>query len=382
MDTAILTRALKARAEELGFALAGACPAVSPQGTGALAQWLAAGFAGEMTYLSDRFEAYRHPGSVLDGARSLLMLGMSYRTCAPQRVAAGEGRVSRYAWGVADYHDIIHSRLRQLRSLARELAPTVAVRGVVDTAPLLEREFAQLAGLGWVGKNTMLLNRRYGSWFFLAALLLDCELQYDTAYAADHCGTCTACLEACPTQAFPRPYVLDATRCISYLTIELRTAIPLARREELGEWLFGCDICQDVCPWNHKAAEGQSSFTPQRSLNPASLHGLFELSDDEFRSVFRSTPLWRARRRGLLRNAAIVLGNGGSVESQSALAIGLHDSEPLVRGSAAWALGRLPGTTAIQTLRARLAIEPDPSVRADIERAIAHASADEDRTSQ
>ncbi len=254
---------------------------------------------------------------------------------------------------------------------ARERVPTVAVRGVVDTAPLLEREFAQLAGLGWVGKNTLLLNRRHGSWFFLAALLLDCELAYDAAFAADHCGTCTACLDACPTQAFPRPYVLDATRCISYLTIERRGAIPLELRAGLGEWLFGCDICQDVCPWNRKAAAGEADFEPQPTLNPASLSDLFELSDEAFRRRFRHTPLWRARRRGLLRNAAIALGNQALATSQPALQRGLHDSESIVRGASAWALGQLSSVTAIQVLQARLAIESDPMVRDEIEQAIA-----------
>ena len=371
MDAVTLTRELKARAAELGFAMAGACRAVSPRGVEPLARWLAAGYAGDMTYLADRLDAYRHPAAVLDGARSLLMLGMSYRTGEPELARAGEGRVSRYAWGRTDYHDVIHTRLRQLCMFAQERVPTVAVRGVVDTAPLLEREFAQLAGLGWVGKNTLLLNRRHGSWFFLATLLLDCELAYDAAFAADHCGTCTACLDACPTQAFPRPYVLDATRCISYLTIERRGAIPLELRAGLGEWLFGCDVCQDVCPWNRKAAAGEADFEPQPTLNPASLSDLFELSDEAFRRRFRHTPLWRARRRGLLRNAAIALGNQALATSQPALQRGLHDSESIVRGASAWALGQLSSVTAIQVLQARLAIESDSMVRNEIEQAIA-----------
>ena len=179
-----------------------------------------------MSYLPDRAEAYADPNRVLEGVRSLMMLAMPYRTKEPAAGAAGHGRVSRYAWGPVDYHDVIHARLHQLADLLRALVPESKARGVVDTAPLLEREFAQLAGLGWIGKHTLLINKPAGSYFFLAALLTDQELTPDEPFAADHCGTCRACLDACPTGAFPQPYVLDATRCISYLTIELRGPIP------------------------------------------------------------------------------------------------------------------------------------------------------------
>jgi epoxyqueuosine reductase len=366
-----LTAALKKSAQEAGFALSGACPAVSPTGITGLARWLAAGHAGEMRYLSDRFDAYRHPRSVLDGVRSLLMLGMSYRTAGPAPAGAGEGRVSRYAWGPADYHDVVHRRLQQLCLVARQLEPTARVRGVVDTAPLLEREFAQMAGLGWVGKNTMLLHRQVGSWFFLAAVLLDCELVYDEPFVSDHCGSCTACLDACPTAAFPEPYVLDATRCLSYLTIELRGRIDPGLRPLLGDWLFGCDVCQDVCPWNRKSTAGEASFTPRADLNPVSLPPLFWLDDAAFRQYFRRTSLWRARRRGLLRNAAIVLGNSPSQAALPALVHGLHDPEALVRGAVAWALGRYPGADARTALEQRLSDEPDPLVRDEIQQALA-----------
>ncbi len=336
MDPKTFTRTIKSRARELGFALQGACPAVSPHGIVALQRWLAAGYAGEMSYLGDRLDAYRHPAAVLDGARSLLVLGMPYYVRQPQPAGPGEGRVSCYAWGERDYHDVIHERLRQLRSLAQQLAPNAAVRGVVDTAPILEREFAVLAGLGWVGKNTMLLSRHWGSWFFLAVLLLDCELEYDAPFTSDYCGTCRACLDACPTQAFVEPYVLDATRCISYLTIELRAAVPSELRAGQGEWLFGCDICQEVCPWNRKVAAGASCFEPQDALNPMSLDQLFELDDEAFRRLFHHTPLWRARRRGLLRSAAIVMGNQArpnrSPRCHAAFTIQNHWSEGLRPG--------------------------------------------------
>jgi epoxyqueuosine reductase len=244
---------------------------------------------------------------------------------------------------------------------------------VVDTAPLMEREFAQLAGLGWIGKHTLLLNRQRGSWFFLAALVTDLELAYDRPHDTDHCGTCRACLDACPTNAFPQPYVLDASRCISYLTIELKEAIPSELREAMGEWLFGCDVCQDVCPWNsHAERKPQASFAPLPENNPTDLIGLFYLDDAAFRARFRHTPLWRPKRRGILRNAAIVLGNRPTAAALPAISRGLNDAEPLVRGAAAWALGRFSEPEAAAALEQRQIIEDDREVRSEIAAALTH----------
>src|SRR5436190_7185279 len=192
MDRADLTHNLKRRASDLGFSLCGVCPAIAPPGAARLDEWLAAGYAGQMHYLADRREAYSDPNRVLDGVRSIIMLAMNYRTATPTAPVDGQGRVSRYAWGEADYHDVIRERLNQFADSLRDRVPAARVRGVVDTAPLLEREFAQLAGLGWIGKNTLLLNREAGSWFFLAALLTDLELNYDAPHETDYCGTCTA----------------------------------------------------------------------------------------------------------------------------------------------------------------------------------------------
>ena len=340
-DTTELTTGLKQQAQRLGFALSGVVPAVSPPGFDRFQGWLDSGFVGEMRYLSERAAAYEHPRHVLDGVRSIVMLAMPYRTAEPKPAGAGQGRVSRYAWG-QDYHDLIWRRLDELAEWLSAQSPGCRVRGVVDTAPLLEREYAQLAGLGWIGKNTLLLNPELGSWFFLAALLTDLQLNYDEPYTADHCGTCTACLDACPTDAFIAPYVLDARKCISYLTIELRSEIPEPLREGIGNWLFGCDVCQDVCPWNsrtHNAAHtDEPAFQPAMDFNPVDLIALFDLDDEAFRERFRHTPLWRAKRRGLLRNAAIVLGNQPTTEAIPALKKGLSDAEPLVREACAWAL--------------------------------------------
>jgi epoxyqueuosine reductase len=345
-----LTEKLKAEARRLGFALVGACPAVTPAEVSRLSEWLERGYAGEMAYIEARREAYEHPRHVLEGVRSVLMLGLPYGTEPPRALRPGEGRISRYAWGAADYHDLVHDKLKRLIAVLQELSPAAKARGVVDTAPLLEREFAQLAGLGWIGKHTLLIHKPAGSYFFLAALLTDQELAYDEPFAAEHCGTCRACLDACPTQAFPQPYVLDASRCISYLTIELREAIPLDLRGGIGDWLFGCDVCQEVCPWNEKAA-GQGERSLQRSddaslqpagdSNPVDLIGLFDLDDEAFRRRFRHTPLWRARRRGILRNAAIVLGNQRAVAAVPALTRGLSDSEPLIREACEWAIRQI-----------------------------------------
>ena len=224
-----LTARLKAEAQRLGFDLAGATAALAPPRLAALHQWLADGFAGQMEYIPRRATAYEHPSHVLDGARSLLMLAMAYHTQQPAEPAPGQGMIARYAWGT-DYHDVIRERLHALADFHRELTPEAAVRGVVDTAPLLEREFAELAGLGWVGKSTLLLNRRLGSWFLLAALLTSETLVYDEPTKTGHCGTCRACIDACPTGAIVEPYRLDARKCISYLTIELHEPIPAEQR--------------------------------------------------------------------------------------------------------------------------------------------------------
>jgi epoxyqueuosine reductase len=367
MADAELTRELKQQASKTGFSLCGVCPAVAPPGTARLDEWLAAGYAGQMRYLADRRDAYGDPNRLLDGVRSVVMLAMNYRTAEPAKPQAGQGRVSRYAWGEADYHDLIRERLDKLAVFLRDCVPEARVRGVVDTAPLLEREFAQLAGLGWVGKNTLLLNRDEGSWFFLAALLTDIELVYDVAHETDHCGTCRACLDACPTDAFPQPYVLDASRCISYLTIELREAIPVELRGGMGEWVFGCDVCQTVCPWNsHAPLSEQVEFEPRSNSNPLDLIGLFELDEAAFRERYRHTPLWRPRRRGLLRNAAIALGNRPSPPAISALIRGLNDDEPLVRGACAWALGQYRESEAADALRNRRLIDGNDDVLREI----------------
>lgn len=370
MNREVITQRLFEKAHELGFELVGCCAAATPPRLEHFHRWFQAGRDGQMRYLRDRREAYHHPESVLEGVRSVVMLGMSYRTLPRKAPETGQAQVSSYAWG-DDYHDVLHDRLHALADDFRVTQPEAKVRGVVDTAPLLEREFAEIAGLGWVGKNTLLLNRRLGSWFFLAALLTDVELDYNTEVASDHCGTCRACLDACPTNAFVEPYVLDSRRCISYLTIELRESIPVELRQGVGSWLLGCEVCQDVCPWNRKAeVTPEPAFQPIEGMNPVELAELFKLDDEAFRRRFRHTPLWRPRRRGILRNAAIVLGNQRDREANPSLTLGLEDKESLVRGASAWALGQCRGAEAEAALLKRSSVEADPEVRREIEAAL------------
>ena len=375
MNSAQLTQSIKSESNRLGFDLVGVCPAVAPNGFGQFLQWLEAGYAGEMLYLEQRKQAYRHPESVLQGVSSLVMLGMHYQTQAPAKSLPGTGRIARYAWGTGDYHDVIHAKLKQLKKFVQSLDESMGVRGVVDTAPLLEREFAELAGIGWRAKNTLVINKHGGSWFFLAALLVSAELEYDEPIQTDHCGTCTACLEACPTDAFVEPHVLDATKCISYLTIEHRTPIPIELRPKMGDWILGCDVCQEVCPWNRKSPLSQQlEFAPLEEHNPIQLRSLFDLDDDQFRARFRKTPLWRPKRRGILRNAAIALGNFPCDENVESLYKGLNDCEPLIRGASAWALGQHLNqhlNEEVQAnLQSRLLIETDEQVQREIEMAL------------
>ncbi|MDG2223041.1 MAG: tRNA epoxyqueuosine(34) reductase QueG [Rubripirellula sp.] len=334
-----LRQVLQDQARELGFEQFAVAPAVESAGYSNLLRWIDAGYAAEMDYFRNRQDAYRHPDSVLPGVRSIIVLTLPYAAATESLLEVGEGRIARYVWDHDDYHDIIHPKLKKLCRVIRESGTEASARGVVDTAPLMEREIAQLAGLGWRGKNTLLINKHQGSYFFLACVLTNLELPIDSPHSSSHCGTCTACLDACPTNAFPQAGVLDASRCISYLTIEHRESIPAELRDGIGDWLFGCDVCQQVCPWNRRPS--RFAERPAMPLDRISLRELFDLDDETFRERFRKTPLWRARRRGILRNAAIVLGNSGDQQSRAALQKGCHDEEALIREACQWALQKL-----------------------------------------
>jgi epoxyqueuosine reductase len=338
-DHANLATRLKARAAELGFAFSGIAPATDADGFAHFEQWLERGFAGEMSYLSKLRAEHQHPRSIHETARSVMMLALEYTSATTPTTSASTGRVARYAQG-RDYHRDIWDRLNALAAWLEAESPGCRTEAVADTAPLLERDFARRAGLGWIGKNTMLINTRRGSFFFLGALLTTLELPADSPSTGPHCGTCTACLDACPTQAFAEPFVLDARKCISYLTIELRSEIPVELRDGIGNWLYGCDVCQEVCPWNRKR-DGEVTFPHDPNFAWLDPVELLALDADAFRARFRHTAFWRNRRSGLLRNAAIVLGNTGTALALPALEHAAHDPDPLIREAATWAIARI-----------------------------------------
>ena len=340
---------LKGHALSLGFDLAGIAAAAPSDGFERLHAWLARGYAGDMAYMAKHEQARRHPRSILPAVKSVLMVALNHGPLdarpSPAPDKALRGKVARYARG-ADYHDVLRRKLKALLDWVRREVPGAHGRGVVDTAPLLERDFARRAGLGWFGKNTMLIHKKLGSYFLLGALLLDVDLEPDEPFTANHCGTCTACLNACPTHAFAAPGVLDARRCISYLTIELRGPIAEDLRAPMGDWAFGCDICQEVCPWNRKAPPGREpALQPHNDLAALDLMEIMGLSERDFRARFRGTALMRSKRGGLLRNAAIVLGNQGDPAALPVLEKACADADSLVREAAAWAIGRIRGKT-------------------------------------
>jgi epoxyqueuosine reductase len=303
LATATLTEGVKALARELGFDLVAVGPAEPPEHGAAFTSWVEAGYAGDMGYLERRREERLDPQQVLPGARSVVCVAFNYyqgEGCDPSWEP-----VARYAWG-RDYHDVIIPRLQRLAAHLNE-ACGARSKAYVDTGPVLERDLAARAGLGWIGKNTMLLHPDLGSWFFIGLLLTTAELDHD-APLPDRCGTCRACLDACPTQAFVGPYVLDARRCISYLTIEHRREIEPGLHRAMGQWQFGCDICQSVCPWNRKSpVSGERAFFPTRAYPGA--EAVSRMEDGRFKERFAGTALLRAKASGMRRNAAIALAN-------------------------------------------------------------------------
>ncbi len=408
----LMAKRIVAEAHRLGFDLVGIVPAEPPTTFGRYQAWLEQDYHGGMAYLArpDAVAKRADLAAVLPGVRSALVVGAnhhSYPLPSALRDEPARGIIASYAWG-DDYHDVLLPRLRQLAAFVEtETGRSVAHRAYVDTGPVLERDLAARAGLGFVGKNTNLIHPRLGSWLILAELLLATEIRPITSVrqslptAAERgsirdlarhagiqdlgtqelprraecqppkrgtCGGCTRCLDACPTGALVAPYLLDARRCISYLTIELRGPIPIEFRPQIGNRIFGCDICQEVCPWNRRFAHPTTelAFQPRPDAIAPLLLDLMDLDDEGFRRRFRGCPLVRAKRRGLLRNVAVALGNWGDPAAVPALARALHDPEPLVRGHAAWALGRAATDQARQALAQALSTETDGWVREEL----------------
>ncbi len=339
-----LSERVKQHALELGFHLVGIAPAVQPPSLHKLDLWLSEGCAGTMEYLQRRRHAYEHPNRLLKEARSVVVVALSYNTDEPAEPDECQVRISRYAWGQRDYHSVIRERLRQLGNFLHQTCADCRTRVVVDTAPLLEREFAQLAGLGWIGKNTMLINPTFGSWLFLGALLTNVELEPDEPFSNNFCGNCRRCLKACPTQALSKPWWLDARRCISYLTIEQRKEeIPRPLASQMGCWIFGCDVCQEACPWNRKALQSnEPAFKPRKELNPVDLEFLLKLTPEQFDAFFADTPILRTGRSCLFRNVAVAVANWKNKHKAIEILQKLQtDPDATVRKAAAEALARL-----------------------------------------
>jgi len=336
LTTRALTVAVRDRARALGFDRVAVGPAAPAAHGAAFERWLDAGYAGEMAYMERTRHQRLDPSQLLPGARSVIAVAMLYAPA--ERAAATQGKIARYAGG-RDYHDVIRPRLNTLARFIEDAAGgETRSRAAVDTSAVLERDLAAAAGLGWIGKNTNLIDPDLGSYFFIGIVLTTAELEADAAQA-DRCGTCRACLDACPTQAFVGPFTLDARRCISYLTIEHRGSIAAELRPGIGDWLFGCDVCQEVCPWNRKAPSAREpALSPDEPLTAATLLGLDE---DAFRARFRGSALSRAKRSGLRRNAAIVLGNLGDGSTRADLLSAADDADPAVADAATWALEKL-----------------------------------------
>lgn len=351
---ATLEAQIKAQAYGLGFDLAGITTVGASNTAAAFDRWLANGFDGEMAYLARGRDKRADTRLPVPGACSAIVVAMSYGGAEPS------GPIARYARG-EDYHDVMVGRLDALhRWIEEAIGREVSAKAYVDTGPILERDLARRAGLGWFGKNTNLINPSLGSFFFLGTLLAALELEADAPFEADRCGTCTRCLDACPTDALVEPRVLDATRCISYLTIELKGSIPEELREGIGALIYGCDICQEVCPWNQRFAKDlpdDSPYAPRDALTGRDARtlarDLLQMSHEDFSKAFKGSPVKRAKLRGLKRNSSVVLGNIGLAEDASPLIAALDDPEPLVREHAAWALAKIGSPGALEALRAR-----------------------------
>jgi len=369
-----LKNEIAAEARRLGFNLFGVTSPDTPPHYAVYEDWIEQGRHGEMGYLDTERARQRrkNPSLILPECQSILVLGWPHTVPSFSREGLeGEdqrltGRIASYAWG-EDYHDVIPARLQELVAFIEERrGETIPNRWYTDTGPILERDLAQQAGLGWIGKNTCLINPGQGSFFLLAEIFLGIKLEPDTPFSADRCGTCTRCIEACPTDCIQANRTIDASQCISYLTIELKGAIPRDIRTNLGNWVFGCDICQQVCPWNQRFADQGNSNQADISLKEPDLISELTYTPEEFNRKFKGNPVKRAKRRGYLRNVAVALGNSKSAAGIPQLTKSLaEDPEPLVRGHAAWALGRIGGEQVKQALE-KATLEEDPFVVEEI----------------
>ena len=370
MDIASLTKSIKDKAIDLGFDLVGVSPVDSFPENQFYKEWLKKGFSGEMKYMERNPERREHLHNVLPDAKSVISCAVNYNTDHPYSTRLNDknkGWISRYAWG-DDYHDTLQNNLKILMDyLEKYMNGEVSSKLYVDTGPVLERVYGKYAGVGWVGKNTCLINQEIGSWIFIGEIITTAELDYDVP-VPDRCGTCTKCIDECPTNAIIEPYVLDSRLCISYLTIELKDKIPSPLREGIDNNIYGCDICQDVCPWNKRAEITDSTeFEPREGLYNPDLKFLSHLSVEDFRSMFKGSPIKRTKRKGLLRNIMVAMGNSGDKGFIPDIISCLNDDEPLVRLHAAWALWKIKGSSSKDILLKRRQVETDDKVIEEID---------------
>ena len=364
-----LSSCIRNEAVRLGFSRVGIASVAQLPWVDHFNKWLEEGLHGEMIYLERQAQKRRNPGQVLKGARSILVLAMNYYTEPELADAPLKGRISRYAWG-DDYHAVMESRLERMLEFILSQEPTAEGRSYVDTGPVMEKVWGAQTTLGWMGKHTNLISRTLGSWFFIGVILLNIELANDRR-EKDYCGKCDRCIRACPTGAIIAPYVLDARRCISYLTIELRNPIPRSLRPLIGNRIFGCDDCQESCPWNRfAAATADDEFYPNEKSRMPDLMGLARITTGEFKSRFKNSPILRATRNGFVRNVVVALGNSGKSEAVSVLEEALKDNSPLVRAHAAWALGRIASPQARRMLESSRTKEGSEAVLNEIAMAL------------
>ncbi len=356
---------IREEARRLGFFKIGVVPAGPLPQAWRFTRWLDAGMHGEMRYMERQADMRRNPALVLPDLRSILVLAMNYHTGQTRSRGSSSAVISRYAWG-EDYHHIVGERLRSLRDFICARLPGTEGLHYVDTGPVMEKVWGAESGLGWIGKHSNLITRERGSWFFIGVILLNVELECDPP-GNNYCGTCVRCLRACPTGAIVTPYVVDARLCISYLTIEHRGSIPLSLRRLIGNRIFGCDDCQEVCPWNRFAIEASTGGFRCRAENlMPDLASLVAITSEEFRHRFAGTAIQRVGRSGFVRNVAVALGNSSLRTAVGALSVAMGDPSALVRAHAAWALGNIGTVEARRRLSEARVSETDPSVAEEI----------------